>query len=71
MPEIDPNFIKHELNIFPEAHPLKQQGRRSTAEHVDVVIEEVKKLKETSAIEEVLYSSWLSNIVVLKKKINK
>ena len=31
-PKIDPNFIKHELNVMPEACPVKQQGRRSTIE---------------------------------------
>ena len=36
-----------------------------------VVIEEVEKLKEASAITEVLYPSWLSNTVVVKKKIGK
>ena len=23
MPEIDPNFIKHELNVLPDARPVK------------------------------------------------
>ena len=40
-------------------------------EHVDAVIEEVEKLNEANAIEKVLYSSWLSNIVVVKKKNDK
>ncbi|GFZ10836.1 hypothetical protein Acr_22g0002340 [Actinidia rufa] len=34
IPVITPNFIKHELNILPEARPVKQKGRRSTTEHV-------------------------------------
>ena len=57
MPGIDPTFIKHKLNVLLEAHPMKQQGRRSAAEHVDAMIQEVEKLKETSAIAEVLYPS--------------
>ena len=36
---IDPNFIIHELNFLPDARPVKQRGRRSVIEHVDVVIE--------------------------------
>ena len=36
--------------------------------HVDMVKEEVEKLKEASAITEVLYPRWLSNTVVVKKK---
>ncbi|GFZ19811.1 hypothetical protein Acr_28g0005160 [Actinidia rufa] len=61
----EPNFIKHEFNILPDARPVKQRGRRSTSEHVDVVIEEVEKLKETSEITKVLYPSWLSNTIVV------
>ena len=44
-------------------------GRRSTTEHVYEVIEEVEKLKEESAIIKVLYCGWLSNTIVVKKKI--
>ena len=68
---IDPSVIKHELNILLEARLVKQRGRRSTTKHVDVVIKEVEKVKEASAITEVLYPKWLSNTVVLKKKIGK
>ena len=28
MPGIDPNFIKHKLNVLPEARLVKQRGRR-------------------------------------------
>ncbi|XP_057501675.1 uncharacterized protein LOC130785510 [Actinidia eriantha] len=68
---INPNFIRHELNIMPEARPVKQRGSRSMEEHDDTMIKEVEKLKESSAIIEVLYPSWLSNIVVVKKKNGK
>ena len=50
---------------------MKLRGRRSTTEHVNAVIEGVKKLMEASAITEVLYPSWLSNTVVVKKKTDK
>ncbi|GFS40490.1 hypothetical protein Acr_00g0068850 [Actinidia rufa] len=71
MPRIDPNFIRHELNVQPEFRPVKQRGRRSVPEHVDAVSEEVEKLREADAIVEVLYPSWLSNTVVVKKKTGK
>ncbi|GFZ15662.1 hypothetical protein Acr_25g0000710 [Actinidia rufa] len=64
MPGIDPNFIKHELNVQPDFRPIKQRGRRSAPEHVDAVIEEVEKLREADAIIKVIYPSWLSNTVV-------
>ncbi|GFS40182.1 hypothetical protein Acr_00g0066980 [Actinidia rufa] len=53
MPGIDPNFIKHELNVQPNFRLVKQRGRRSAPEHVDAVIEEVEKLREADAIVEV------------------
>ena len=68
MPRIDPNFIRHELNVMPEAWPVNHQGRRLTAKHVGAVIEEVDKLKEESAITKDFYPSSLSNTVVVKKK---
>ncbi|GFS38323.1 hypothetical protein Acr_00g0056810 [Actinidia rufa] len=52
MPGIDPAFIKHELNVQLDVQPVKQRGRRSAPEHVDAVIEEVKKLREANAIVE-------------------
>ena len=67
MLRIDPNFIMNELNVIPEAHSVKQRGRRSAVKHVNMVIE-VEKLKEASVITKVLYPSWLSNTVVVKKK---
>ena len=54
---IDPYFIKHELNVLPKARLVKEKGRRSSTKHVDSVIGEVEKLKETSAITEILYPS--------------
>ena len=41
-----------------------------TKTHVEVE-EEVKKLKQTGAIKEVFFPKWLSNTVVVKKKIGK
>ena len=68
---IDPDFIKHELNILLEARLVRQRVRRSKTKLVDDVIEEVERLKEVSAITEILYPSWLSKTVMLKKKIGK
>ena len=71
MSRIGPNFIRHELNVLSDIRPMKQQGRRSAIEHVDAVIEEVEKLKKASEITKVLYPSYLSNTIVVKKKTGK
>ena len=40
-------------------------------EHVEVVREEVTRLKQAGAIKEVFYPEWLANTVVVKKKSEK
>ena len=45
MLRIDPNFIKHELNILPDARLVKQRGKKYATEHVDAMIEKVEKFK--------------------------
>ena len=51
--------------------PKKQKPRRSAKEHVEVVRQEVKKLKEAKAIKEIFFPKWLANTVVVKKKNGK
>ena len=56
------------LNVNPSASPKRQLPRRSSKDHSDAVKDEVMKLKEAGAINEVFYPEWLANIVVVKKK---
>ncbi|GFS33557.1 hypothetical protein Acr_00g0029250 [Actinidia rufa] len=63
MPRIDPNFIKHELNVLFDARLVKQKGRRSSAEHMDAVIEKVEKLKEADAIIERMVTKMFESIL--------
>ena len=37
VPEVDPEFIVHKLNVDPSFPPKKQKPRRSTKEHVEAV----------------------------------
>ena len=55
----------------PSFPPKKQKLRRSVKQHVEAVKEEVEKLKQAKAIQEVFFLKWLSNIVVIKKKNEK
>ena len=65
---VDPEFIVHKLNVDPLYTPKKQKPRRSAKEHVEAVRQEVKKLKEARAIQEIFFPKWLVNTVVVKKK---
>ncbi|XP_028126146.1 uncharacterized protein LOC114322893 [Camellia sinensis] len=55
MPGVDPSFICHQLNNFPNVRPVIQRTRRSAVHHAEIVAEEVKNLLEAGAIEEVQY----------------
>ena len=55
MPGVDPEFIVHRLNVDPLFPPKKQKPRRSAKEHVEAVKQEVKRLKEVGAINEVFF----------------
>ena len=71
VPEVDPEFIVHKLNIDQVFPPKKQKSRRSAKEHVEAVRQEVGRLKEARAIKEIFFSEWLVNIVVVRKKNGK
>ena len=70
-PGVDPEFICHHLNVNPLITPKKQLPWRPSKEHVEVVREEVARLKQVGAIKEVFYPEWLANTVVVKKKSGK
>ena len=70
-PGVDPNFICHHLNVNLSITSKRQPPRRPSKEHVEVVKNEVTKLKLAGAIKEVFYPQWLANIVVVKKKTGK
>ena len=70
-PGVDPNFICHNLNVNPSITPKRQPPQRPSKEHIEVVRNEVTKLKQVGAIKEVLYPQWLANTVVVKKKTGK
>jgi len=68
---VDPNFIVHKLNVDPLFPHKKQKSRRFAKHHVEVVKEEVEKLKQAGSIKEVFFPEWLSNTIVVKKKNGK
>ena len=54
-PGVDPNFICHHLNVNLSITSKRQPPRRPSKEHVEVVKNEVTKLKLAGAIKEVFY----------------
>ena len=68
---MDPEFIVHKLNVDLVYPPKKQKPKRSAKEHVETIKQEVKRLKEAGAINEIFFPKWLVNTVVVKKKNGK
>ena len=54
-PGVDPEFICHNLKVNPLITPRKQSPWRPSKEHAEAVREEVTKLKQAGAIEEVFF----------------
>lgn len=71
MLDIYPNFICHKISIFPKAKPVAQRWQKLGEERQQDVKEETEKLIKVSFIREVTYSTWLSNVVMIKKSNKK
>nr|KYP38440.1 Transposon Ty3-G Gag-Pol polyprotein [Cajanus cajan] len=67
MPGIDPNFLCHKLSVCREAKPVAQQKRKMGEERKKAVEAEVSKLFEAGFIREIQYTTWLANVVMVKK----
>ena len=64
---ISPVVITHKMNINPSFKPVKQKRRSFTLERKKGINEEVNKLLQAKAIQEVEYPDWLANVVLVKK----
>nr|KYP49822.1 Retrotransposable element Tf2 [Cajanus cajan] len=71
MPGIDANFICHRLAIHKEAKPVAQRKRKVGGERREAIITETQKLLNAGFIREVRYTTWLANVVLVKKSLGK
>nr|KYP63475.1 Transposon Ty3-I Gag-Pol polyprotein [Cajanus cajan] len=71
MPGIDPIFHCHHLSVCRDAKPVAQKKRKMGGERADAVKEETAKLFKAGFIREVKYSTWLANVVMVKKSNGK
>ncbi|XP_074278402.1 uncharacterized protein LOC141601993 [Silene latifolia] len=68
MPGLSPKIAVHRLAIKKGTNPKKQPQRRFRPELVPEIEKEVNKLIDAGFIREVKYSTWIANIVPVKKK---
>ncbi|XP_072076625.1 uncharacterized protein [Arachis hypogaea] len=67
MPGIDPSIITHKLAINPAARPVTQKKRNLGTEKRLASLAETKKLIDANFIREIRFTTWLANIVMVKK----
>ncbi len=68
MSGLDPKVAVHHLSIRHGVRPIKKAQRRFRPELIPQIKVEVNKLIEAGFIREVKYASWISNIVLVRKK---
>ncbi|XP_070040883.1 uncharacterized protein [Nicotiana tomentosiformis] len=68
MPSLDPKVSVHHLAVKNGACPVKQAQRCFRPNLVPLIETKVNKLIETSFIHEVKYPTWVSSIVLVRKK---
>ncbi|XP_057744680.1 uncharacterized protein LOC130962489 [Arachis stenosperma] len=67
MPGIDPKIMSHHLDVRPGTRPVTQRKRKMSTERAEEVARQTASLLEAGFIREVDYSTWLSNVVLVKK----
>nr|XP_025616244.1 uncharacterized protein LOC112708272 [Arachis hypogaea] len=67
MPGIDPSIITHKLALNPAARPISQKKRNLGTEKRQASIAEVQKLINANFIREIRFTTWLANVVMVRK----
>jgi hypothetical protein len=65
------DIIEHKLEVNPLARPRKQRLCKMLDEKIAVAKVKIQRLLDVGFIREVYYPSWLTNVVMVKKKNGK
>ncbi|RYR49617.1 hypothetical protein Ahy_A07g036139 [Arachis hypogaea] len=71
MPGISPDLMSHHLAVDPLAKPVAQRRRKMSPDRAAEVRKQVKALLEANFIRELPYTTWLANVVLVKKSNGK
>jgi len=71
MPKINPSVSCHQLTVDHNVSVVAQRRRKHFPEKSEAVEKAVKDLLETNFIYEAKYTTWLSNVVLVKKSNGK
>jgi len=67
MPGIDPRVMSHTLVICRDSNLVAQNKKGLGKERMLAAHAEVSKLKKVGFIREVQYTTWLANVILVKK----
>jgi hypothetical protein len=67
MPGIDPSVACHQLTVDPRVSVVAQRRRKQSPEKSEAAEKAVKNLLEAKFISDAKYTTWLSNVVLVKK----
>lgn len=67
MLRVDPEVMRHHLNIRPKARPMKQRPRKFTLDRQKAIDDEVDRLMGVGFISKMRYPQWLLNVVLVKE----
>lgn len=62
-----PEITLYQLSVDPTFKPVQQRPRQFSSEKDLAIREEIEKLLNANIIEEILYPTWLANVVMVKK----
>ena len=68
---VNRDIIEHQLDIDPKFKPKKQNLRKIAEDRVQAAKAEVQRLLNAKVIREVQFTTWLANIVMVRKKNGK
>jgi hypothetical protein len=71
MPNIDPKVACHQLTIDPRARAIVQRRRKQSPGKAEAAEKAVKDFIEANFISEAKYTTWLSNVVLVKNSNGK
>ncbi|XP_072086573.1 uncharacterized protein [Arachis hypogaea] len=71
MPGIDPHIINHRLAINSSIRPVQQKKRKLGEEKKRASLEETQKLINAEFIKEIRFTTWLANVVMVRKQNGK
>jgi len=71
MSGIDPDFMCHRLALLPQVKPVPQRKRKMGEKRRTAIESEVSQFARVGFIRKVIYTTWLANVVMVKKGSSK